>query len=93
MHSITKMGIDGHDYEHNVDESGVCKIGWRQGDKDGYYIGGGTGGSTSDYFLTDGNMVLHCDGIMIWETEDADVDLFNCWLELQDEGVEIVARK
>lgn len=45
-----------------------------------YYIGGGTSGSTVNVTLQRGDEIASCDGILIWEEEYCDSDLFDEWV-------------
>lgn len=54
----------------------------------GYYIGGGTSGSTVNVTLQRGEDFASCDGILIWEEELADSDLFDEWVAYAVAGEE-----
>lgn len=54
----------------------------------GYYSGQFTSGSTVKVTLQRGKEVTSCDGILIWEAELADSDLFDEWAELAQAGEE-----
>ena len=53
----------------------------------GYYVGGGTSGSTVKVTLQRGDEVASCDGILIWEEELAE-EAFDEWKELALAGEE-----
>lgn len=54
----------------------------------GYYVGGGTSGSTVKVTLQRGEEVVSCDDILIWEEELADSDLFDEWVACALDGEE-----
>ena len=54
----------------------------------GYYSGEYTSGSTVKVTLCRGNEVASCDGILIWEEELADSDLFDEWVAMAQAGEE-----
>ena len=55
---------------------------------DGYYSGAYTSGSTVKVTLQRGNEVASCEGILIWEEELCDSDLFDEWVALALDGEE-----
>ena len=54
----------------------------------GYYVGGGTSGSTVKVTLKRGEDFAICEGILIWEEELADSDLFDEWVACAVAGEE-----
>ena len=54
----------------------------------GYYSGAYTSGSTVKVTLKRGEDFATCDGILIWEEELADSDLFDEWVALAVDGEE-----
>ena len=54
----------------------------------GYYVGGGTSGSTVKVTLERDGDFATCDGILIWEEELADSDLFDEWVACAVDGEE-----
>lgn len=54
----------------------------------GYYVGGGTSGSTVNVTLQRGEDFASCDGILIWEDELCDSDLFDEWVACAVAGEE-----
>lgn len=46
----------------------------------GYYMGEGTSGSTVNVTLQRGGDFVSCDGILIFEEEQVDEDLFDEWV-------------
>ena len=54
----------------------------------GYYVGGGTSGSTVNVTLKRGEDFAICEGILIWEEELADSDLFDEWVAFAVAGEE-----
>lgn len=54
-----------------------------------YFVGGSTSGSTVDVTLMrDGGETVKCEGILIWEDELADDDLFDEWVAMALAGEE-----
>ena len=54
----------------------------------GYYSGAYTSGSTVKVTLKRGEDFATCDGILIWEEELADSDLFDEWVACAVDGEE-----
>ena len=54
----------------------------------GYYVGGGTSGSTVNVTLKRGEDFAICEGILIWEEELADNDTFDEWVAMAVAGEE-----
>ena len=54
----------------------------------GYYASEYASGSTVNVTLKRGKDFATCEGILIWEDEQADSDLFDEWVALAMEGTE-----
>lgn len=53
-----------------------------------YFIGESTSGSTVDVTLERDGVYVKCEGILIWESEYCDNDLFDEWLSYAEDGEE-----
>ena len=74
------VGIDGEMYTFVTG----CNIGWRVGSDEGVYMGQ----TTVDYFITDGKIVVRCEGIATWDGSEGDelYELLDEWLAMVNMG-------